>query len=152
MRIFKGLLRLGAYLVALSGCQDAMKGSEIYPTTDNLIEIEPDRIKIIEAKDIAGGVFLIIGGYTNRQCEINIANATLKEGIAISSIEVGDKIKARCLWQGEEHIQTKKYLTPITPNINEFSTIDIQVYSPKYNQYLAITATDLQLPVTTNKP
>ncbi len=51
MRVFKGFFRAGAWLVALSIYQNAMKRNEIYPTVDNLIEIESNRLKIMEARD-----------------------------------------------------------------------------------------------------
>ncbi|WP_444901679.1 hypothetical protein ACJJIG_21110 [Microbulbifer sp. SSSA007] len=151
MRIFKGFLKTGACFIALTGCQEGMKGSEIYPTADNLIEIEPDRLKIIEARSITGGVLIIVGESSSRRCEIKVAGVTLQDGFSISSIEESSRIRAQCKWQGHKYIQVEKYLTPVALNIKEDATIDIQVFSLESKQYLAITAIDLQLPATTNK-
>ncbi|WP_445354919.1 hypothetical protein ACJJI5_18775 [Microbulbifer sp. EKSA008] len=128
-----------------------MKGSENYPTKDNLIEIKPDQLKIIEAKNIAGGVLVVVGESSSQKCEITVAGVTLQDGFSISSIEEGSRIKAQCKWQGNQYIQVEKYLTPVALNIKEHATIDIQVFPPKSKQYLAITAVDLQLPEFSNQ-
>ncbi|MCO1335968.1 hypothetical protein MO867_16665 [Microbulbifer sp. OS29] len=145
MRIFKGFLKVGASLVALSGCQDAMKGSEIYPTIDNLVEIEASRLKIMEVRSINNSVQIIVGESPDRLCEISVANASLENKLSLNSIESKDKIKAECLWDGLKYIQAREHHTAIAINIDKASTIDLQLINKNKNRYLAFTVVNKKL-------
>ncbi|BBM04152.1 hypothetical protein GL2_42260 [Microbulbifer sp. GL-2] len=117
-----------------------MKGNEIYPTVDNLEEIEPHRLKVLKAEDTEEGVLVTVGESTNRQCKIRVKRATLEFKIAVSSLEEPDKINAVCFWNKEKFIQSRKNHTAVALNINKDQiTVDLQLLNRKNKNYLALT-------------
>ncbi|WP_444913265.1 hypothetical protein [Microbulbifer sp. PAAF003] len=139
MRIFMGLLKVGTCLLALSGCQDAMKGNEIYPTADNLIEIDPDQLSIMEARNSDNGILILVGESPSRKCEILIPGANLGQKIAVTSLINEEGIQATCLWGSEKYIQSREHHTVTTASVTDRIIIDIQLYNPSAGKYLAMT-------------
>ncbi|WP_445363487.1 hypothetical protein ACJJIQ_01535 [Microbulbifer sp. ANSA003] len=94
----------------------------------------------MEAKDIPGGILLVIGESSSRQCEIKISGASLKEGIGVTSIEEASRVSARCHWDDGEFSQSRKNYTSVAVNINEEkATIDLQLIDLRSKNYLALT-------------
>ncbi|WP_444932007.1 hypothetical protein ACJJIF_09670 [Microbulbifer sp. SSSA002] len=140
MRFFKGFLKVCNYLMALSGCQDAMKGNEVYPTADNLIEIDPDQLSIMEASNSDNGILIVVGESPSHKCEILIPGANLGQKIAVTSLMNEEGIEATCLWGSEKYIQSREHHTVTTARVADRIIIDIQLYNPSAGKYLAITA------------
>ncbi|WP_444894940.1 hypothetical protein [Microbulbifer sp. SSSA005] len=142
MRIFTGFLRAGVCLIALTGCQDAMKENEIHPTADNLIEVDPSRLKIVEIKEGDNGILVVVGESTSRLCDIRVSEATLNQLVATNSIEER-RIKAKCLWDGATYSLYPSPFSTAVLRIDESTvTIDLQLLDPKNKKYLAFTKID----------
>jgi hypothetical protein len=141
MRVFKGVLKVGACLVALSGCQDAMKGNEIYPTADNLVEIEPGRIKILEARNTDNGIQILLGESLSNKCNIQIQDEKLGSKIVYNSLEgQPDGVTAKCQWNGNHFKQSHKHFTSLALRLDENEiTIDLQLLDLSNKSYLAFT-------------
>ncbi|MFA0813808.1 hypothetical protein [Microbulbifer epialgicus] len=141
MRIFTGFLKVSACLVALSGCQDAKKKIETYPTIDNLVEIESDRLKIIEARSADDGIQIALGESSSNRCNIQIQNKKLGSKIMYNSLEHHPEgVKASCQWNGNYFKQSRRHFTSLALRLEEDSiTIDLQLVDPGNNHFLAFT-------------
>ncbi|WHI46822.1 hypothetical protein [Microbulbifer sp. VAAF005] len=136
MRVFAGMIVLTQIITTLTGCN---KANKIYPTTENLIEIESKRLKVLEAKDNESGVFIRIGESHTRKCEIQILGASIKNEISVNSIEHEDKIKAVCFWGNKAYSHTRSPFTNVALRIDETVTLDIQAFNSENKEYLAFT-------------
>ncbi|WHI45879.1 hypothetical protein [Microbulbifer sp. VAAF005] len=133
----KWLIPATVSLPVLLACQQERT---TYPSLDNLTEIDSDRLNIMEAKDIPGGILLIIGESSNRQCEIKITGATIGDGVGINSIEETDRVKASCHWGRRVFSQSRKNHTSVAVHINKKkATIDLQLFNNDTENYLAFT-------------
>ncbi|WP_444888285.1 SET domain-containing protein-lysine N-methyltransferase [Microbulbifer sp. JMSA008] len=149
MRALKASLCSAACLIALSGCRDTMKGNETYPTVANLIEVEADQLKIMEVRDIDKDILIVVGESPTRKYEVELTDANLKQDFAINSLENEEKINAKCLWNSEEYLLLKKYLTVATASITDEAVIDSQLCNPSLQKYLTLTVIDSS--ITLNK-
>ncbi|WP_299580976.1 hypothetical protein [uncultured Microbulbifer sp.] len=147
MRIFKGFLKVGACLVALSSCQDAMKGNEIYPTVDNLVEIETSRVKIMEARNTDNGIQIVLGESLSNKCNIQIHDEKLGSKIVYNSLEgQPDGVTAKCQWNGNHFKQSRKHFTFLALRLEENEiTIDLQLLDMSNKNYLAFTLLETSL-------
>ncbi|WNZ57430.1 hypothetical protein QT397_08855 [Microbulbifer sp. MKSA007] len=139
IRIFKGFSKAEGCLVALSGCQDALKRNEIYPTAGNLIEVGANRLKNMERRNIDNDLQIITGESPNRLCNISVSNTNLESTIALSSINTKDRVITECDWIGIKYIQAKDHHTAVALNTNSTATIDLKLIGTNKSYHLAFT-------------
>jgi hypothetical protein len=139
MRVIKGFLSTEAPLIALTDCQDAMKENEVYPTTNNLTEIDSERLKIMEVTDSESGIPIILGESHNRSCEVAVLAGRLEKGTAVSSLLEKESVTTKCLWDNKQYIQSTRDHTVVTASVHNKITIDLQLYNPSSGNYLALT-------------
>ncbi|WP_445363489.1 hypothetical protein ACJJIQ_01545 [Microbulbifer sp. ANSA003] len=144
MHIFLIILTIASGLRVLSGCD---KQETIYPNADNLLEIDSDRLQVLEAKDTENGVLVAIGESASRRCEIKVIKASLAEGVSANSLEDRDKIDANCMWDELAYKISKKPYTNIAiRGAGNNITVDLQLFNYRKANYIAFTLVDAPLP------
>ncbi|WP_445357270.1 hypothetical protein ACJJIC_14675 [Microbulbifer sp. ANSA002] len=136
MRTLAGLFAVIISLPLLSGCE---RNSRVYPTTENLLEIESERLKVFEIRNGEDGILFVIGESASRRCEVEVFGVTLGNTVAVNSIEHKDKIQAVCFWEDKTYRQLENSFTNIALRIDENITVDLQLLDRENNNYLATT-------------
>ncbi|WP_444936104.1 hypothetical protein ACJJIW_19330 [Microbulbifer sp. JMSA004] len=136
MRTFAGLFFVIASLLLLSGYE---RNNRVYPNAENLFEIESEGLKVLDARNIEDGIFVVIGESASRRCEIEVSGVTLEDGLAVNSIEHKNKIQAVCFWEDKTYRQLENPFTNIALRIDESITVDLQLLGRENNNYLATT-------------
>ncbi|USD19754.1 hypothetical protein MJO52_11740 [Microbulbifer variabilis] len=147
MRVFKGLLTFSAFFLALTGCNDTMKESEIYPTIDNLLEVDANQLKIIEARNTDDGILIVIGESSNNRCDIQIQSKRLGGRFVYNSLEgQPESVKVQCQWNDNHFNQSRKNFTSFALRLEKASiTVDLQLVDLYHNKYLAFTLIEAPL-------
>ncbi|WP_444894900.1 hypothetical protein [Microbulbifer sp. SSSA005] len=143
MRFFAGLLVLITGLSLLPGCD---RSNKVFPTADNLKEVDSERLKIFEAMDTESGVLIVIGESASRRCEIQVFGTSMISGVAVNSIEDKDKIHAVCKWDSETYTQSKNSYDNIAVRLDHKATIDLLLFNGPNEKYLGLTGINKDLP------